>query len=76
MTNSFVSVFVGASVFAAQSSNRAIMALQGDKELYKELLQPLHVAASESQGADPTHFVDLDDDDDAFPQQGAVSLCE
>jgi hypothetical protein len=69
-----VYVFVGASVLAAQSSNRAIVALEGDKELYEELLQPLQVAASDSQ--DPSHFVDLDDDDDALPQQGAVSLCE
>jgi hypothetical protein len=52
------------------------VALEGDKELYEELLQPLQVAASDSQGVDPSHFVDLDDDDDALPQQGAVSLCE
>ena len=52
------------------------MALEGDKELYVELLLPLHVAASEFQGVDPTHFVDLDDDDDALPQQGVVNLCE
>ena len=52
------------------------MALEGDKELYEEILHPLQVAASESQGVDPTHFVDLDDDDDALPQQGAVNLCE
>ena len=72
-----MSVFLGASVLAAQSSNRAIVALEGDKELYDELLQPLQVAASDSQGVDPSRFVDLnDDDDDALPQQGAVSLCE
>jgi hypothetical protein len=52
------------------------VALEGDKELYEELLHPLQVAASESHGVDPTHFVDLDDDDDTLPQQGAVSLCE
>ena len=52
------------------------MALEEDKELYEELLHPLQVAASKSQGVDPTHFVDLDDDDDALPQQGAISLCE
>jgi hypothetical protein len=52
------------------------VALEGDKELYEELLQPLQVAASECRGVDPTHFVDLDDDDDTLPQQGAVSLCE
>ena len=52
------------------------MALEGDKELYEELLLPLQVAASDSQGVVRTHFVDLDDDDDALPQQGAVSLCE
>ena len=53
------------------------MALEGDKELYKEILHPLQVAASESQGVDPTHVADLDDDnDDALPQQGAVNLCE
>ena len=69
-------VFVGASVFAAQSSNRAIVALEGDKKLYEELLQPLQVARSDSQGVDPTHFVDLDNDDDTLPQQGAVNLCE
>ena len=72
----FVSVFVGALVLAAQSFNRAIVALEGDKELYEKLLQPLQVAASDSQGVDPTHFVDLDDDDGTFPQQGAVNLCE
>jgi hypothetical protein len=45
------------------------VALEGDKELYKELLQPLQVAASECHGVDPTHFVDLDDnDDDVLPQ--------
>jgi hypothetical protein len=38
-----------------------------DKELYEELLQPLQVAGSECQGVDPTHFVDLDDDDDTLP---------
>jgi hypothetical protein len=52
------------------------VALEGDKELYEELLRPLHVAASDSQGVDPTHFVDLDDDDNTLPQQGAVNLCE
>jgi hypothetical protein len=54
----------------------AIVALEGDKELYEELLQPLHVAASESQGGYTSHFVDLDDDDDALPHQGVVNLCE
>jgi hypothetical protein len=73
-TNLFISVFIGASVLAAQSSNMAIVALEGDKELYDELLLPLQVAASDSQGVDPSHFVDLDDD--ALLQQGAVSLCE
>ena len=76
MTNSFVCVFVGASVLAAQSTNRAIVALEGDKELFKEVLQPLQVIASKSQGVDPSQFVDLDDDDDTLPQQGAVNLCE
>jgi hypothetical protein len=52
------------------------VALEGDKELYEELLLPLQVAASDSHGIDPSHFVDLDDNDDALPQQGAVSLCE
>jgi hypothetical protein len=74
-THVFVFFFVGAFVLAAQSSNRAIVALEGDKELYEELLQPLQVAASTSQ-VDPTHFVELDDDDDTLPQQGAVNLCE
>ena len=74
--NSFISLFVGASILAAQSANRAIVALEGDKELYEEILHPLQVAASESQGVDPTHYEDLDDDDDALPQQGAVNLCE
>ena len=74
--NLFDSLFVGASVLAAQSSNRVIVALEGDKELYEELLLPLQVAASEIQGVNPTHFVDLDDDDDSLHQQGAVNLCE
>jgi hypothetical protein len=52
------------------------VALEGDKELYDELLQPLQVAASEYHGIDPTRFVDLDDDDDTPLQQGAVNLCE
>jgi hypothetical protein len=41
-----------------------IMVLEGNNEFYEELLQPLQVAASECQGVDPTHFIDLDDDDD------------
>ena len=69
-------VFVGASILATQSSNMAIVALEGDKELYEELLQPLQVARSDSQGVDPTQFVDFDDDDDTLPQQGVVNLCE
>ena len=52
------------------------MALEGDKEIYKELLLPLQLAASKLQGVDPTHFVDLDDDDDSLLQQGVVNLCE
>jgi hypothetical protein len=52
------------------------VALEGDKELYEELLQPLQVAASDSQWVDPAHFVDLDDNDNTLPQQGAVNLCE
>ena len=75
-TNSFLWVFVGASVLAAQSTNRAILALEGDKELYEELLHPLQVAAAECEGIDPNHFVDLDDDEDTPLQQGAVNLCE
>jgi hypothetical protein len=71
-----VFVFLGASVVAAQSSNKTIVALEGDKELYEELLMPLQVATSERHVVDPTYFVDIDDDDDTVPQQGAVSLCE
>jgi hypothetical protein len=52
------------------------VALEGDKELYTELLMPLQVALSKRNVVDPTYFVDLDDDDDTVPQQGAVSLCE
>jgi len=52
------------------------VALEGDKELYEELLLPLQVTGSDSQGVDPAHFVDLDDDDDTLPQQGAVNLYE
>ena len=52
------------------------MALEGDKELYKELLQPLHVIASQCQGVDPSQFVVHDDEDDTLPQQGVVNLCE
>jgi hypothetical protein len=52
------------------------VALEGDKELYEELLMPLQVAASEHHRVDQNYFLDLDDDDDNVPQQGAVSLCE
>ena len=52
------------------------MALEGDKDLYDEILLPLQVAASECQRVDPSHFVDLEDDDDSLPQQGVVNLCE
>ena len=53
------------------------MALEGDKELYEEILHPIQVAATESLGVGPTHVVNLDEDeDDALPQQGAVNLCE
>ena len=52
------------------------MALEGDKKLYEEILHPIQVATSESQGVDPTHVVDLDDDDDALPRHDAVNLCE
>ena len=52
------------------------MALEGDKELYEEILQPLQVIASQCQGVDPSQFVVLDDEDDSLPQQGAVNLCE
>jgi hypothetical protein len=54
----------------------AIAALDGNKELYEELLLSLQVAALECQGIDPTHFVDLDNDEDTPLQQGAVNLCE
>ena len=53
-----------------------IVALEGDKELYEELMRPLQVAASKRHGVHPTDFVDLDDDDGTLPQQGAISLCE
>ena len=70
-------LFVGASVLASQSTNRAIVALEGDKELYEEILHPIQVAATESLGVGPTHVVNLDEDeDDALPQQGAINLCE
>ena len=70
-------LFVGASVLAAQSANRAIVALEGDKDLFAKILHPIQVAASESPGVGPTHVVNLDEDeDDALPQQGAVNLCE
>jgi hypothetical protein len=75
-SNSFVWVFVGASVLAAQSSSRAIVAFEGDKELYEEILQPLQVIASQCQGVDPSQFVVLDDEDDTLPHQDAVNLCE
>ena len=76
MSNSFFRVFVGASVLAAQSTNRAIVALEGDKELYEEVLQPLQVIASQCQGVDPSQFVVNDDEDDTLRQQGVVDLCE
>jgi hypothetical protein len=76
VTYSFLWVFIGASVLAAQSTNRTIVALEGDKELYEELLLPLQVAASEGEGINPTRFVDLDDDEDTPLQHGAVNLCE
>ena len=44
------------------------MALEGDKELYEQLLQPLQVVMSERRRVDPSYFVDLDDDDDILPQ--------
>ena len=69
-------LFVGASILASQSANMAIVALEGDKELYEEILHPLQAAATESQWADPTHYADLSEDDDVLPQQGAVNLCE
>ena len=52
------------------------MALEGDKELYEELLQPLAVKVSQCHRLNPSQFVDLDDDNDALPQHGAVNLCE
>ena len=52
------------------------MPLEVDKKMYEELLQPLHVAAPQCQGVDPTYIVDLDDDEDITPQQGAINLCE
>ena len=52
------------------------MALEGDKELYEELLQPLQVIASQCQDVDPSQFQVLDDEDETLPQQGAVNLCE
>ena len=52
------------------------MALEGDKDLYEEHLLPLQVAASDSHGINLSRVVDLDDDDDALPQKGVVSLCE
>jgi hypothetical protein len=54
----------------------AIVALEGDKELYEELLQPLQVTALDYQGVDPSQFVDLADEDETLPQQDAVNLCE
>ena len=52
------------------------MVLEGDKEMFEELLQPLQVAASECEGVNPTHIVDLDDNEDTPPQEGVVNLCE
>jgi hypothetical protein len=75
-SNSIVCFFVGASVLAAQSTNRSIVALEGDKELYEELLQPLQVIALQCEGVDPSQFVVLDDENDSLPQQGAINLCE
>ena len=72
----FFFVFAGASVLATHSSNRAIVALEGDKELYKEVLQPFQVAASDSQEVDLSQFIDLNANDDALLQQGVVNLCE
>ena len=75
-TNSFLCVFLGASIIAAQSTNRAIVALEGDQELYEELLQPLQVIPSDCQRVDPSQFANFDDDEETLPQQGAVNLCE
>ena len=52
-------MFVGASVLAAQSTNMAIVALEGDKEIYEKLLLPFQLAASELRGVDPTHMLTL-----------------
>jgi hypothetical protein len=52
------------------------VALEGDKELYDEVLQPLQVIVSQCQGVDPSQFVANDNEDDTLPQQGAVNLCE
>ena len=66
-----------ASIRAAQAYNRAILALESNEEIFKQVLQPLQASSSKAAGREVTQTQELsDDDDDLSPDQGTVSLCE
>lgn len=68
---------VGASVRAAHATNRHILALESDLQLFEEVLKPLEASPT------TTNVIDLsstsytqDEDEEALPDEPLISLCE
>ena len=63
-------------MLAAQATRRAIVALEGDKNIFKEVLDPLQKTAAVPHAVAPSEVTDLTEDDEVLPEEDAVDLCE
>jgi len=68
----------GSSIRAAHSSNRHILALESDAQLFDEVLKPLQTLATISKTLDSASTYDGMDIDDDSPIEDAalLNLCE
>jgi len=69
---------LGSSTRAAHSSNRHILALESDAQLFDEVLKPLQTPVTISKTLDSTTTCDGMDIDDDSPIEDAalLNLCE
>lgn len=70
--------YPGSSIRAAHSSNRHILALESDAQLFDEILKPLQTLSTVSKTLDYSSTCDGMDIDDDSPIEDAalLDLCE
>ena len=61
---------------AARSTERHIVAFEGDSSIFEEVLQPLQVVATRAPAFDEKDVLALSDEDEVLPDEDQINLCE